>query len=72
MKSNGFASMYIVYTFLVVFIIGMFTILMVNNYKKTFLNALKSDIKMELENYHLEKKEDNTGNLTDKTSEKNT
>lgn len=72
MKSNGFASMYIVYTFLVVFIIGMFTILMVNNYKKTFLNALKSDIKMELENYHLEKKEDNTSNLTDKTSEKNT
>ncbi len=71
MKKRGFLSMYMVYTFLSVFILGMFTIMMVNNYKKTFLNALKNDIKTELESYHLDNG-DNIGDGTVKTDEKNT
>lgn len=57
MKKRGFASMYMVYSFFLVFIIMMLSVLMINNYKKTFLNALKNDIKEELINYHLEIKE---------------
>lgn len=58
MKKNGFASMYMVYSFFLVFIIMMLSVLMINNYKKTFLNALKEDIKEEIASYHLETKTD--------------
>ncbi len=53
MKKKGFASMFMVYSFFLVFILMLATVLMINNYKKTFLNALKNDIKVELKDYHL-------------------
>lgn len=53
MRKQGFASMYMVYSFFLVFIIMMLSVMMINNYKKTFLNALKNDIKDELSNYHI-------------------
>ncbi len=56
---KGFASMYIVYSFFLVFIMMMLTVLMVNNYKSNFLNTLKSDIKINLDNYKLEVIEEN-------------
>lgn len=46
--------MYMVYTFFLVFIMMMLTTLMINNYKKDFLDTLKEDIKIELNIYHLE------------------
>lgn len=57
MKKYGFASMYMVYSMFIIFIIMMFSVLMINNYKKTFLNSLKNDIKDNLTNYKLEKNE---------------
>ncbi len=57
---KGFASMYMVYSFFLIFIIMMLSVLMINNYKKTFLNTLKNDIKEELTSYHLAKREDIT------------
>ena len=54
MKKRGFASMYMVYSFFVVFILMMLTTLMVNTYKQWFLNALKNDIKIKLQDYHIE------------------
>lgn len=54
MKKRGFASMYMVYSFFVVFILMMLTTLMVNTYKQRFLNALKNDIKIKLQDYHIE------------------
>ena len=56
---KGFASMYIVYSFFLVFIMMMLTVLMVNNYKSNFLNTLKSDIKINLDNYKWEVIEEN-------------
>lgn len=53
---KGFASMYMVYSFFLVFIMMMLTVLFINNYKKSFLNALKNDIKDSIIEYHLEKK----------------
>ncbi len=53
MKSKGFASIYLVYAFFLVFIVVMLTGFMINNYKKNFLNTLKNDIKEELMSYHL-------------------
>ncbi len=53
---KGFASMYMVYSFFLIFIIMMLSVLMINNYKKSFLNTLKTDIKEELASYHLSKK----------------
>lgn len=53
MTKKGFASMYIVYTFLTIFILMMLSVLMINNYKQTFLNTLKNDIKNELAKDHL-------------------
>ncbi len=53
---KGFASMYLVYSFFLVFIVMMLSVLMINNYKQTFLNALKNDIKEELYQKELEKK----------------
>jgi len=46
--------MYMVYSFFLIFIIMMLSVLMINNYKKSFLNTLKSDIKKELKSYSLE------------------
>lgn len=62
MEKKGFASMYMVYSFFIVFILMMLTTLAVNTYKQRFLNALKNDIKLELQNYQLEINmiEDNT------------
>ena len=54
MKKNGFASMYMVYSFFLIFILMMLTVLAVNTYKQRFLNILKNDIKSELQNYHLD------------------
>ncbi len=54
MKKRGFASMYMVYSFFVVFILMMLTTLMINTYKQKFLNALKNDIKIKLQDYHIE------------------
>ena len=54
MKKNGFASMYMVYSFFLIFILMMSTVLAVNTYKQRFLNILKNDIKSELQNYHLD------------------
>lgn len=45
MNKKGFISMYLVYSFFLIFIIMMFTVLVSNNYKRRFLNTLKSDIK---------------------------
>ena len=53
---KGFASMYLVYSFFLVFIVMMLSVLMINNYKQTFLNALKNDIKEDLYQKELEKK----------------
>lgn len=54
LKKRGFASMYMVYSFFLVFILMMLTTLAVNTYKQRFLNALKNDIKLELKDYHIE------------------
>lgn len=54
MKKSGFASMYMVYSFFLIFILMMLTTLAVNTYKQRFLNTLKNDIKLELQNYHVE------------------
>ena len=50
---KGFASMYLVYSFFLDFIVLLLTTLTINNYKTHFLNTLKKDIKTELSNYHL-------------------
>ena len=54
LKKRGFASMYMVYSFFLVFILMMLTTLAVNTYKQRFLNALKNDIKLELKDYRIE------------------
>lgn len=54
MRKSGFASMYMVYSFFLVFILMMLTTLTVNIYKQRFLNTLKNDIKLELRGYHLD------------------
>ena len=52
---KGFLSIYVVYTFFIVFIIMMITTLVITNYKKDFLDTLKEDIKLELTSYSWEK-----------------
>ncbi len=54
---KGFASMYIVYSFFLIFIVMLLSVLMINNYKKSFLNTLKEDIKTELSAYKLPRRE---------------
>lgn len=54
MKRQGFAAIYMVYSFFLVFILMMLTVLMVNTYKQRFLNTLKNDIKEEVQGYHIE------------------
>ncbi len=49
MKNKGFASIYIIYSFFLIFMITLATVLMVNNYQKKFLNILKNEIKEELQ-----------------------
>jgi len=53
MNKKGFAAIYLVYSFFLVFIIMMLSVLMVNTYKKNFLNALKNEIKENVKNYQL-------------------
>ena len=53
---KGFAALTMVYTFFTIFIIMMITVLMINTYKKNFLDKLKEDAKLELKNYHIEEK----------------
>lgn len=48
MNKKGFASIYMVYSFFLVFITMMLSVLMINNYKRNLLNVLKKDIKEEL------------------------
>ena len=55
MGKKGFASMFMIYSFFLIFIVMMLSVLMINNYKKNFLNSLKDDIKSELTAYHLSK-----------------
>ncbi len=55
MKNKGFASMYLVYSFFLVFIVVMLSVLLINNYKSHFLNIIKNDIREELTNYKLDK-----------------
>ena len=50
---KGFASIYIVYSFFLIFIVMMLSVLMINNYKKSFLNVLKNDIKEDLKEHSL-------------------
>lgn len=57
MNKKGFAAMYMVYSLFLVFILMMLTVLLINNYKASFLNALKNDIKEDLKEQHLEIKE---------------
>ena len=57
MNEKGFAAMYMVYSLFLIFILMMLTVLLINNYKASFLNALKNDIKEDLREHHLEKKE---------------
>ena len=45
MNKKGFAAMYMVYSLFLIFILMMLTVLLINNYKASFLNALKNDIK---------------------------
>lgn len=54
MKRQGFAAIYMVYSFFLVFILMMLTVLMINTYKQRFLNTLKNDIKTEVQDYHIE------------------
>ncbi len=54
MKKKGFASMYLVYSFFLVFIIMMLSVLLINSYKRSFLNALKNDIKEEIQKFHID------------------
>ncbi len=46
---KGFASMVMVYSFFLVFVLIMLTTLLIHNYKSHFLNVLKNDVKEELE-----------------------
>lgn len=55
MKNKGFASMYLVYSFFLVFIVVMLSVLLVNNYKNHFLQIIKNDIKEEVNNHKLDK-----------------
>lgn len=55
MNREGFIATYLVYMLFLILVMAMFTIMMINNYKMNFLNTLKNDIKLDLENYHLEK-----------------
>lgn len=48
MNKKGFASIYMVYSFFLVFITMMLSVLMINNYKRNLLNVIKKDIKEEL------------------------
>ncbi len=59
---KGFASMYLIYSFFLIFTVMMLSVLMVNNYKKNFLNTLKNDIKEELSTYHLKPEAKTTEN----------
>ena len=51
MNKKGFAAMYMVYSLFLIFILMMLTVLLINNYKASFLNALKNDIKEDLKNF---------------------
>lgn len=55
LNREGFIATYLVYMLFLILVMAMFTIMMINNYKMNFLNTLKNDIKLDLENYHLEK-----------------
>ena len=57
MNKKVFAAMYMVYSLFLIFILMMLTVLLINNYKASFLNALKNDIKEDLKEHKLEIKE---------------
>ena len=57
MNKKGFTAMYMVYSLFLIFILMMLTVLLINNYKASFLNALKNDIKEDLKEHKLEIKE---------------
>ena len=66
---KGFASMYMVYSFFLIFIIMMLSTLMINNYKKSFLEALKNDVKVSLKDKHIVKTEEENTTLPEKNAE---
>ncbi len=53
---KGFAAIYMLYSFFLIFIVTLLSVFMINNYKNRFLNMLKDDIKKEVSTYHLETK----------------
>ena len=68
MNKKGFAAMYMVYSLFLIFILMMLTVLLINNYKASFLNALKNDIKEDLKEHKLEIKEVISFLLSDETT----
>ena len=61
--------MYMVYSFFLIFIIMMLSTLMINNYKKSFLEALKNDVKVSLKDKHIVKTEEENPTLPEKNAE---
>ena len=66
---KGFAAIYMVYSFFLIFIVMLLSVFMINNYKRRFLNSLKEDIKNEVSSYHLEIKTPPEPDLLDETME---
>ena len=66
---KGFAAIYMVYSFFLIFIVMLLSVFMINNYKRRFLNSLKEDIKNEVSSYHLEIKTLPEPDLLDETTE---
>lgn len=54
MNKRGFASMYMVYSFFLIFITMLLSVLLIQGYKKNFLTRLKMDAMEEMQMYHLE------------------
>lgn len=54
MNKRGFASMYMVYSFFLIFITMLLSVLLIQGYKKSFLAKLKIDAMEEMQMYHLE------------------
>lgn len=59
MNKKGFASIYMVYSFFLIFITMMLSVLMINQYKRNLLNTLKNDIKEELKELKVESSNNN-------------
>ena len=58
MNKTGFIAMYMVYSLFLIFILMMLTVLLISNYKASFLNTLKNDVKEELKTQKLAQNEE--------------